>query len=373
MTDLPAAGGSPDSRVVGSDRPAPTADPGGERRSFGHQEGPRADWADQLDGDMKEVLDEMAALEPQAIETLTAEVARQQPTPADGAMRVLRRRGLDDKATLGVATRDIQIPGAAGQLTARLYGPESDKDDPKPLPVVVYFHGGGWVIADINVYDSGARAISKFANAIVVSINYRLAPENPFPAAHDDCFAAYRWVVENAASFGGDPDRIAVAGESAGGNMALATAIAARDAGVKAPLWMSLIYPVAGNDLNTKSYQEYAHAKPLNKAMIEWFVDKAMQGDASRTADPRIDLVHANLRGLPGATIINAQIDPLEADGERLEAALKSADVPVHRHLYKGVTHEFFGMGLVVKDAAAAEQAVAHDLKKAFGTALLPF
>ena len=373
MTDLPAAGGSPDSMIVGSDHPSPTADPSGERRSSGHQLGPRADWADELDGDMKAVLDEVAALNPQAIETLTAEAARQQPTAADGAMRVLRQRGMDDKAELGVATRDMQIPGPAGPLTARLYGPETGKADPKPLPVVVYFHGGGWVIADINVYDSGARAISKFADCIVVSVSYRLAPENPFPAAHDDCFAAYRWVVENAASFGGDPDRIAVAGESAGGNMACATAIAARDAGVKAPLWMSLIYPVAGGDLNTRSYTEYAHAKPLNKAMIEWFVDKAMAGDASRTADPRINLVGADLRGLPGATIVNAQIDPLETDGERLEQALKEADVKVHRHLYKGVTHEFFGMGLVVKDAAAAEQAVAHDLKKAFGTALLPF
>ena len=373
MTDLPASGGSPDSLIVGGDRPSPTADPSGETRSFGHAEGPRADWADKLDKDMKAVLDEMAALNPQAVETLTPEVARRQPTPADGAMRVLRQRGLDSKAELGVATRDIQIPGAAGQMTARLYGPETDKDDPKPLPVVVYFHGGGWVIADINVYDAGARSIAKFADCIVVSINYRLAPENPFPAAHDDCFAAYKWVVQNAASLGGDPDRIAVAGESAGGNMACATAIAARDAGVQAPKWMSLIYPVAGNDLDTESYREFAHAKPLNKAMIEWFVDKAMEGDASKTADPRINLVAADLRGLPGATIINAEIDPLQTDGERLERALKDADVKVHRHLYKGVTHEFFGMGLVVRDAAAAEQAVAHDLKKAFGTALLPF
>ena len=373
MTDLPAADRSVGSSVAAPDGPGPTADASGERRSFGHAEGPRADWADELDGDMKAVLDEFNLLNPQAIETLTPEVARQQPTPADGAMRVLRQRGLDDKATLGIATRDIQIPGPAGPLTARLYGPETDKDQPKPLPVVVYFHGGGWVIADINVYDAGARAISKFADCIVVSVNYRLAPENPFPAAHDDCFAAYRWVTENAAGLGGDPDRIAVAGESAGATMACATAIAARDAGVKTPLWMSLVYPVAGNDLNTRSYQEYGFARPLNKAMIDWFVGYAMEGDASKTADPRINLVGADLHGLPGATIINAQIDVLETDGERLEAALKEAGVKVHRHLYKGVTHEFFGMGLVVKDAAAAEQAVAHDLKKAFGTALLPF
>ena len=372
MSDLTPTGVPPTTAATATERPL-TADPTGETRSFSHAEGPRADWADKLDGGMKAVLDEVALLNPQAIETLTPEVARQQPTPADGAMRVLRQRGMDDKAELGIATRDITVPGPGGELICRLYAPETDKSDPKPLPVTVYFHGGGWVIADINVYDAGARSISKFANCIVVSVNYRLAPENPFPAAHDDCFAVYKWVLENAASFGGDPDKVAVAGESAGGNMACATAIAARDAGVKLPLWMGLVYPVAGNDLNTDSYREYEFAKPLNKAMIEWFVDKAMQGDASKAADPRINLVGADLRGLPGATIINAEIDPLRDDGERLERALKDAGVEVHRHLHAGVTHEFFGMGLVVKDAAVAENQLAHGLKKAFGTAILPF
>ncbi len=370
MTDLPASGAVPTSTVAGSDRPT-TADAGGERRSF-HAEGPRADWADRLDGDMKAVLDEHALLNPQAIETLTPEVARQQPTPADGALRLLRKRGLDDKMELGVATRELDIPGPAGPLKSRLYAPETDKADAKPLPVVVYFHGGGWVIADINVYDAGARSIAKFADCLVVSVGYRLSPENKFPAAHDDAFAAYRWVVENAASFGGDPDRVAVAGESAGGNLACATAMAARDGGVKLPLWMALVYPVSGNDLDTESYQAFAHAKPLNKPMIEWMVGH-YTNSPDDTADPRINLVGADLRGLPGATIINAEIDPLATDGERLEAALKAAEVKVHRHLHKGVTHEFFGMGLVVKDAAVAEQQVAHDLKKAFGTAVLPF
>ena len=220
--------------------------------------------------------------------------------------------------------------------------------------------------------DAGARSIAKFADCIVVSVGYRLSPENKFPAAHDDAFAAYKWVTENAASFGGDPEKIAVAGESAGGNLACATAIAARDGRVTPPLWMGLVYPLAGNDLNTESYTEYAHAKPLNKPMIEWMVGHYTD-DPSDTSDPRINLVSADLRGLPGATIINAEIDPLATDGERLERALKEADVRVHRHVYHGVTHEFFGMGLVVKDAAVAEQAVAHDLKKAFGTALLPF
>ncbi len=372
MSDIDPTPGLAPGLTPRSDARTRTADPTGETRSFSHAEGPRAAWADKLDGDMKEVLDEMAALNPQPIETLTPEVARQQPTPADGALRVLRRRGLDSKMELGVATRDFEIPGPAGPLMCRLYGPETGKGGAKPLPVVVYFHGGGWVIADINVYDSGARAIAKFADCIVVSVGYRLSPENKFPAAHDDAFAAYRWVVDNAASFGGDPDRIAVAGESAGGNLACATAIAARDAGVKPPLWMALVYPVAGNDLNTESYQAYAHAKPLNKPMIEWMVGHYTNSMAD-TSDPRINLVSADLRGLPGATIINAEIDPLCTDGERLERALKAADVKVHRHVYHGVTHEFFGMGLVVKDAAVAEQAVAHDLKKAFGTAILPF
>ena len=344
-----------------------------EGKAFAKPDDGSIDWTEKLDGDMKAVLDAMSDLRPQPIEVLTPDEARRQPTAADGANEILRKTKLDRVDDLKIATKDFIIPGPAGDLQARLYGPEvKHKDDAKPLPVVLYIHGGGWVIADLNTYDASPRAIARFAHCIVVSVHYRQAPEAPFPAAHDDCFAAWKWVVQNAAHFGGDPEKIAIVGESAGGNMACATSIRARDEGVQSPLAQVLVYPVAQNDLTTESYTKFAHAKPLNKPMIEWFV-KHYLGGPDGTADPRINLVAANLAGLPTTSILNAEIDPLCDDGEKLETALKAAGVETHRHVYSGVTHEFFGMGLVVKKAALAEQTCAHTLKKAFGTAILPF
>jgi len=329
-------------------------------------------WWDRLDGDMKKVLETFEDLDPLPIETLTAEAAREQPTIADAALSLMRHRQLDRIAELGVTTQDIVVAGAAGPLPARLYGIEPHRAaDARLRPVVVYWHGGGFVLADLNTYDSSPRVIAKFSGAIVISCDYRRAPEDRFPAAHDDAFAAYQWVLANAASFGGDPAKVAVMGESAGGNLAANVAIRARDEGLPAPVYQALIYPVAGHDMTTPSYEENARAKPLNRAMMGWFVDKYL-ADPAEAYDPRINLLGANLAGLPDATVICAEIDPLRSEGEALAEQLKAAGSEVRAHTFKGVTHEFFGMGLVVKDAAAAEQMVAHNLKRAFGTAILP-
>ena len=324
---------------------------------------------DDADSQMRKVLEKQAELGGKPIETLSPEEARRQPTPADAVKAILRDRGMDPDADLGVATRDITIDGAAGPLPARLYGPKGD--DAKDRPVVVYFHGGGWVIADIDVYDSSPRGVAKFADCLVISCEYRLAPEHKFPAAHDDAFAAYKWVLANIAQYGGDPARVAVMGESAGGNLAANVAIRARDEGVQAPAHMVLVYPVASNDMNSDSYVEWADAKPLGKPMMEWFV-KHVFDDKSQTADPRINLVGADLNGLPDATIIRAEIDPLRSDGEKLAERLRAAGSQVRDHTFRGSTHEFFGMALAVPDAAAAQTLATHELKRAFGTAILP-
>ena len=319
---------------------------------------------------MQKVLDTFAELGPKPIETLSPEEARRQPTPTDAVMKLLGSTKESDDPTLGIQTRNITIEGAAGLLQARVYSPNLDSDELKPL--VVYFHGGGWVIADLDVYDGGPRGVSRFADCVILSVHYRQAPENKFPAAHEDAIAAWRWALENAETIGGDPRRIAVMGESAGGNLAVNVAIAARDMGLRAPAHQVLIYPVAGKDMTTESYVENATAKPLNKPMMEWFV-KHTFNDQSETADPMIDVVGAaDLHGLPSATVILAEIDPLRTDGERLIEKLEAAGVDVRHKTFHGSTHEFFGMGLVVPDAAAAQQLVAHDLKKAFGTAILP-
>ena len=321
----------------------------------------------KADADMQAVLDELASLGGKPIEKLSPEEARKQPTPADAVMSLLKKQGKDTSAKSlvpGVVSVDREIPGAAGNIPARIYTP----DGAGPFPVVVYFHGGGWVIADKQVYDGGARGLSKQAQAVVVSVDYRRAPEAKFPAAWDDALAAYKWVATNAASLKGDPARIALAGESAGGNLALATAVAVRDAGMKAPTHILAVYPVGqtGN-LDTASYKDSETAKPLNKPMIGWFVDKLLAKPDNK-ADPRLDLVNAKLTGLPPVTIINAQIDPLREDGALLETALKKAGVKVQRKVYNGVAHEFFGMAPAVKQAGDAQKFGGQALRDSFGT-----
>lgn len=319
----------------------------------------------EADKGMQQVLDSLAGMNGKPIETLSAEQARQQPTPADAAKAVAKKEGKPvepTKAVPGVTSMDRTIPGPAGPLPVRVYTPEGEG----PFPVIVYYHGGGWVIADKEVYDGGARGLSKEAKAVVVSVDYRRAPEAKFPAAWDDALAAYKWVAQNAAQIKGDPKNLALAGESAGGNLAVSTAIAARDAGLTPPVHVLAVYPVAqtGN-LSTESYVDSAQAKPLNKPMIAWFVDKTFAKPTDKSS-PRVDLVNAKLAGLPPVTIINAEIDPLRSDGKLLEDALAEAGVDVDRKVYEGTAHEFFGMAAVVDDAADAQEYAGERLRESF-------
>ncbi|RYY09371.1 MAG: alpha/beta hydrolase, partial [Chitinophagaceae bacterium] len=196
-------------------------------------------------------------------------------------------------------------------------------------------------------------------------VHYRQAPEHKFPTAHNDAFAAYEWTLNNAASIKGNPKKIAIVGESAGGNMACNVSIMARDKKIMLPLHQVLVYPVANNDMNAESYIKYAAAKPLNKPMMEWF-SKHYLPNMAAAADPRISLVKANLKGLPSTTLIGAEIDPLQSDGKLLSEKLKDAGVNVDYKLYNGVTHEFYGMATVVPDAKDAQKLAADNLKKAF-------
>ena len=314
---------------------------------------------------MRRVLEQLQALGAKPIEQLSVQQARSQPTPADAVKAVLRQDKKDPAALMAaipVTTSDATYPTAGGTQPVRIYTPRSGT---RPLPVIVYYHGGGWVIADIETYESSAMALAAKTGAIVASVEYRKAPEHPVPAPHQDAFAAYRWVHANAAQLGGDPERIALAGESAGGNLAMTTAIMARDSGGPAPAHILAVYPIAGTDLNTPSYQTNAQAMPLSKAGMQWFVAQAVKRPADKKS-PLLNLyAGASLRGLPGVTIVNAEIDPLLSDGERLEQALSKARVPVERRVYQGVTHEFFGMDAVVDEAAKAQQYAAGRLKAA--------
>lgn len=319
----------------------------------------------QPDAQMQAVLDQLQKLGAKPIESLTPAQARAQPSPADAVKAVLKAQGKPATPEPVAKVQDSTFPGPGGPVPIRIYTPKGSG----PMPVILYIHGGGWVIANLDTYDASPRALANGANAIVVSTHYRQAPEHPFPAAHEDTLAAYKWVLANAAKLGGDPKRVAVVGESAGGNMAADIAIAARDQKLQAPVAQVLVYPVAGNDTSTPSYIENANAKPLSKAAMEWFIKYTFK-DPKDAQDPRIDLVHrTDLAGLAPATVIVDQIDPLRSEGRAYADALKKAGVPTTLQQYDGVTHEFFGMGAVVDKAKQAEQFASQQLSAAFSAA----
>lgn len=312
------------------------------------------------DPDMRKLLVELETRRPRPLASLGPEEARVQPSLCDAA------KALAAGAPLPMATvEDRVIDGPAGPLDVRIYTPKTS--DRKPLPVVTYFHGGGFALANLDTYDASARAIADDTRAIVVSADYRHAPEDKFPAAHEDAFGAYGWVLLHASSFGGDPKRIAVAGESAGGNLAANVSVRARDVGLTMPVHMLLVYPVATTAMDTPSYREWANAKPLDRAMMGWFFEQYTRSPED-LADMRLNLVAANLKGLPETTIVLAEIDPLRSDGQLLAERLAMSGVDVESRLFEGVTHEFFGTGAVVEDARAAVHWAGDRLAHAFAT-----
>lgn len=313
--------------------------------------------------EMQAVLDALKALGAKPIHTQTVEQVRAQPTPADAVAAVMKEKGIKPGPEADIATSDMMITGAAGDIPARIYTPPGEG----PFPVIVYFHGGGWVIANIDTYDASARSLALGAKAVVVSSHYRQGPEDVFPTAHDDAYAAYVWAVENSGSLNGDAARMAVAGESAGANLAANVAIMARDNKITMPVHQLLVYPIAGNDMDTPSYIENADAAPLGKADMAWFVEYAFANMEDAT-DPRVNLVaRTDLEGLPPATLITAQIDPLRSEGQAYGQALTEAGVAVDMVNYDRVTHEFFGMGAVVPEAKQAMDLATTNLRKAFG------
>ncbi len=316
------------------------------------------------DADMARVIEQLVAFNAPKLETVTPQVGRELPSFADALHAALSRDGKPCVLPVAAVSHRV-IAGPGGQLLLRVYTPAGTG----PFPVVVYFHGGGWVIADLDTYDASPRGLANLAGAVVVSVAYRKAPEHPFPAAVRDAFAAYRWVVANTAAIGGDPRRIAVAGESAGGNLAAVTAIQARDHGVQPPVHQLLVYPVTDFTAKPPSFAQYAAAVPLATPALAWF-GKYYLASAANAKNPLASpALTPNLRNLPPATIINAEIDPLRDGGAAYEAKLKAAGNTVTRTLYPGVTHEFFGMYATVAKAQSAMQLAARALRTAFGTA----
>ena len=312
--------------------------------------------------EMTAVLDTLAGLSGKPIASLSPEQARAQPTPADAVKQLMAERGISAEPVPEITVKTIGIPGPHGQIPLHIYTPQGDG----PFPVVVYFHGGGFVIADTKVYEASVQALVNGARAVVVSVDYRLAPEHHFPVAPEEAYAAYSWVLNYAQEINGDAKRVAVAGESAGGNLAAVVSLMARNKRQPLPIHALLIYPVVDNNLQNSSYLQNAHAKPLDLAMMKWFFGHYTQFASDADNPYALPNKAQSLAGFPPTTLITAEIDPLHSEGEAFAKRLQHDAVPVAYKHYTGVTHEFFGMGAVLAEAKDAQAFASGELRKAF-------
>jgi acetyl esterase len=274
------------------------------------------------------------------------------PQAARAAFRI-SAVDLRDPSTLAPvrSTEDATIPGPAGDIPIRIYRPDIDGT----APTIAFFHGGGFVIGDIETHDDQARLICRDAAMVVVSVDYRLAPEHPFPAGFDDCLAATRWVAEHVESLGGDPERIVVGGDSAGANLAAAVALASRTAGPSLAAQF-LIYPVVDftADAVYPSRTENAEGYLLTEPDMSWFHGNYV-GDGLDLRDPRLSpLLADDLTGAPAAVVGTAEFDPLRDEGDAYAEALADAGVKVWHHRFDGMIHGFYGLGVHSAGAAAA-------------------
>ena len=304
-----------------------------------------------LDRQVKALLDQMAALGQPPFEEQTPEQAR----TAMAGLAALGR--MPDRPA---PTQDRVIPGPAGEIPIRIYRPESDS----PMPVLVYFHGGGWVIGDIGTHDTTCQQLAVRIPAVVVSVDYRLAPEHPYPAAVEDCLAATRWARDHAGEFGGDGHRVAVGGDSAGGNLAAVVCLRARDEGDPPLAFQLLVYPATDMTCSFPSHEENGDGYLLTAPAIRWFLGHYIPED--RRKEPDASPFHAeSLHGLPPALVITAEYDPLRDEGEAYAARLREAGVPATSSRYDGMIHAFFGMDAALPQAGDALDEAATALRAA--------
>ncbi len=250
----------------------------------------------------------------------------------------------------------LDIPAKHGNIPCRVYKP-TDKEN---LPVLVWFHGGGWVLGDLDSADFPCRHLASESGCIVLSVNYRLAPEHVFPAAFDDCLAALHWTFNNAESIGANKLRIAVGGDSAGGNLAACVCIAAKESNLDVRFQL-LVYPVVEPDFENTSYTENADGYFLTKNLMQWFWDRYVP-DTSLRHDVRVSPLSGSLTGLPPAWVLTAGFDPLRDEGLKYAHALKAAGVKVAASQTDDTVHGFFTMP--VAGGARARVAAAKALKK---------
>src|SRR5262245_12194880 len=295
-----------------------------------------------------------------ALETLTPPQARD--------AYLASRKALHPDAEPVAEVADLAAPGPAGAIPLRLYrGVGADKGTPQPA--LVYFHGGGWVIGDLESHDQCCRALANAAQCIVVAVDYRLAPEHKFPAAVEDAIAATRWVADNAQALGIESRRLAVGGDSAGGNLAAVVSLDARNGGGPRIVFQLLIYPATDMRMDRPSHVRHADQLPLRRPTMQWFLGHYLR-DSSDEADWRASPLRAGeFRNLPPALVVTAGFDPLSDEGEAYAHALKSAGVAATHKRFDGQIHGFFNMGRIVGDADRLVALAADALKSAFKAA----
>ena len=314
-------------------------------------------------------------LDPQ-VQALLAEAAAsgrppyERMSPAEARRAFLELKDLAGPPEPVARVEHRTIPGPGGEIPVRVYRP----DGRPPFPGLVYYHGGGWVIGDLDTHDSPVRALVNRARCVAVSVGYRLAPEHKFPAAVEDAFAAFRWTAAHADSLGIDPTRIAVAGDSAGGNLAAVVPLMARDepapaeaGGGPAPAFQLLIYPVIDHDFTTASYRQNATGYQLTRRTMQWFWEQYL-GTPEDGRDPHASPLRAeDLHGLPPAFVITAEFDPLRDEGEAYARRLREAGVPAVVRRYDGLIHGFFRMAGVLDAGRRAIEEAAAALRQALG------
>jgi acetyl esterase len=254
------------------------------------------------------------------------------------------------------------VPVAGGEITVRVYTPVGAA----PHPGLVFYHGGGWVIGDLDTHDGICRSLANAADCAVASVDYRMGPEHRYPVAAEDAYAAYRWVRDGASRLGIDSARVAVGGDSAGGNLAAVVSLMARDRATPLPVFQLLIYPVTDHDLDTPSYHENATGYVLTREAMRWFFGHYLARDEQGREPYACPLRAPSLAGLPPALVMTAECDPLRDEGEAYAGRLRDAGVPVTLTRYPGMFHGFFRMTRLLDKARAALDEAAGALHKAF-------
>ncbi|MFZ5737835.1 MAG: alpha/beta hydrolase [Pseudomonadota bacterium] len=290
-----------------------------------------------------------------AYETLTADEARAYYSAA--------RLVSNPEARELASVQELAIPGPAGDIPARVYTPKALRQDNGLAPALVFFHGGGWVIGDLDTHDVVCRAIADDGQLVVISIDYRLAPEHKFPAAVDDAIAATGWIASHAKKLGIDPERLCVGGDSAGGNISAVVALHARDHGGPLLAGQVLIYPATDFSMRHASHSEPETSVLLTHSVIRWFRDHYLSG-AQDADDWRASPARAEtLAGLPPAFVVTAGADPLRDEGDEYARRLADAGVPVVHRTYPGQFHGFFTMGKLLPQADVVVRQIADWLK----------